>query len=101
MCSACQIVLSVARHAADPAVALVDDVDTGSDEGAVVMDVDQDVAVDACIAKSLGVGVPRLRMCECFPSECPAVMLGPPASHAMIVSRSKWTLNKASQTLPV
>jgi hypothetical protein len=75
VCPACQIVLSVARHAADPAVALVDDVDTVSDEGAVVMDPDQDVAVDACIAKSLGVGVPRLRMWECFPSECPAVML--------------------------
>ena len=37
------MILSVARHAADPAVALVDDVDTLSEAGAVTMEPDEDV----------------------------------------------------------
>lgn len=49
------MILSVARHAADPAVALVDDVDTLSEAGAVTMEPDEDVAVDACVAKAMKV----------------------------------------------
>ena len=45
----------MARHAADPAVALVDDVDTLSEAGAVTMEPDEDVAVDACVAKAMKV----------------------------------------------
>lgn len=53
-----KIMLSVARHAADPAAALTDDMGA-FDEGAVAIDVDGDVAVDECVATALGVRVPR------------------------------------------
>ncbi len=52
-----RIMLSVARHAADPAAALTDDMGA-FDEGAVAIDADGDVAVDECVARALGVRMP-------------------------------------------
>jgi hypothetical protein len=46
--------LSVARHAADPAAALTDDMNA-FDEGAVPVEPGGDIAVDACVAAALEV----------------------------------------------